>query len=163
MKYDDLPCINSIHGVSKITTEDLIKHSKTKEKEIFVSYTCLFLRGANPFASAWSDETIEPGQIKAILECAHKFNKHAEQLFHSRFHMFPIRYTPPGVVDKPGVVLREYDTQKYHDLCIYKVFKSDGSTFWEKVSYYTGLEYMKENRQYKKYTKTYNSIGGKIL
>jgi hypothetical protein len=36
--------------------------------------------------------------------------------------LFPIRYTLPGVFDKPGSVLREYDRNKYYDLRIFKIF-----------------------------------------
>jgi hypothetical protein len=37
-KYNNLPCIASIYGKDRITTDDLIRHSKRKSKEIYVSY-----------------------------------------------------------------------------------------------------------------------------
>ena len=163
MKYENLPCVIDGDNI-KVTTEEMIQNSSPKEKEIYVSYTCLFLRSAeNPFEDVWATENIPKEQVKAILDCSYNFSKHAEQLFHRKYKLFPIRYTPPGVIDKPGVVLREYDKKRYHDLRIFKIFDSKGSNFWEKMSYYTGLKYVKENISYTKYAKNYNSICGKIL
>jgi hypothetical protein len=163
--YNDLPCIASIYGKERLTTEDLISHSNIKSKEIYVSYTCLFLRGVeNPFnAVDWGNEVVTKEHIKAVLDCASNFSIQAHKMFISLYNMFPIRHTPNGVLDKPGVILREYDKKKYHDLRIYKVFESKGSNFWEKTLYYTGLKNIKENSSYRKYSKMYNSLCGEIL
>ena len=162
MNYEDLPCVTSIYGKDKITTSDLIRHSNPKKKEIYVSYTCLFLRGVdNPFESVnWGEEDLPKERIKAVIDCSFALSKQAQHLFNDRYNMFPIRYTPSSVFDKQGVILREYDKKKYHDLRIYKIFESKGSNFWEKMSYYTGLKSLKENLQYKKYKKEFNSLCG---
>jgi hypothetical protein len=165
ISYKDLPCVASIHGKEKITTEDIINHSKKSLKEIYVSYTCLFLRGVeNPFSTIdWGDENITKEHIKAVLDCASSFSSQAQEIFLSKYDLFPIKYIPSNVIDKPGVTLKEYDKKKYHELRIYKVFESKGSNFWEKTLYYTGLKNIKEKDSYNKYMNIYNSICGEIL
>jgi hypothetical protein len=74
----------------------------------------------------------------------------------AQYNLFPLRHIPDGILNKPGVTLREYDKKKYHDLRIYKVFESKGSNFWEKTLYYTGLKNARENESYRKYAKMYN-------
>ena len=165
VSYENLPCISSIYRKERITTEDLIRHSEKKTREIYVSYTCLFLRGVeNPFASVdWGNENVTKEHIKAVLDCASSFSKQAQEIFLSRYDLFPSRYIPPDILDKPGVILREYDKKKYHDLRIYQVFESKGSNFWEKTLYYTGLKNVKEEASYRRYIKMYNSLCGDIL
>jgi hypothetical protein len=164
MDYNDLPCIASIYGKEKITTEDLIRHSNKSRKEIYVSYTCLFLRGVvNPFAVVdWGNEVVSKEHIKAVLDCASSFSNQAHKMFLSMYDLFPVNHIP-NVIDKPGVTLREYDKKKYHDLRIYKVFESRGANFWEKTLYYSGLKNIRENSQYRRYVKMYNSLCGEVL
>jgi hypothetical protein len=164
-KYENLPCVKEIYGKVQITTENIIKHSKSKTKEIYVSYTCLFLRNAeNPFTDiSYTKENIPLYKLKAIIECASNLTKHANEIFISQYNLFPIKYTPFSVLNKPGVILEEYDKRKYHKLRIFEIFDNKGENFWEKMSYYTKLKYYKENKEYLKYTKTYNSMCGEIL
>jgi len=65
-----------------ITTEDLNRYSKRKSKEIYVSYTCLFLRIENPFATVdWGNEVVTKEHIKDVLDCASSFSSQAQEMF----------------------------------------------------------------------------------
>jgi hypothetical protein len=52
-KYNNLPCIASIYGKDRITTEDLNRYSKRKSKE----------------------------HIKDVLDCASSFSSQAQEMF----------------------------------------------------------------------------------
>ena len=103
-KYNNLPCIASIYGKDRITTEDLIRYSKRKSKEIYVSYTCLFLRGIeNPFATVdWGNEVVTKEHIKAVLDCASSFSSQAQEMFLAQYNLFPVRHIPDGILNKLG-------------------------------------------------------------